>query len=154
MISRLIAALAFVPLGLAVVVSAQAPGALSTVRIPQPVTANGRPLAPGTYEVRLTADRPALPSGAPSSTQRWVDILAGGTIVAREIAELAVPDPSAHPPSSAGNTQAVAQLLKEGDFVRVSVWEAGERYLIYLPTGAAAAQPGAPSTSGAAVTPR
>jgi hypothetical protein len=136
----LIFALAFAAAGLVGLSAQEPPAGRPTVRILQPVTANGRPLAPGTYEIRLTADRPALPSGAPSGTQRWVELVAGETVVAREIAEVAVPDPSAQPPSGP-RTRAVAQLLKEGDFVRVSVWEGGERYLIYLPTGTAAPRP-------------
>ena len=141
MTGHLILTFAFLPFGLAAPATAQAPGSGSpTVQIPQPVTVDGRPLAPGTYEVRLTRDRPVLPSGEPSATQRWVEILAGGTVVAREIADMAVPDPSARPLGS--GTHVIAQLLKEGDFVRVSIWEGNQRYLLYLPAaGTAAAAP-------------
>ena len=114
---------------------------LPIARIPQPVTANGQPLAPGAYEIRITMERPALPSGVPSETQRWVEFLAGGAVVAREIAEV-IPDDAASP-AAAGPPRAVVQLLKEGDYVRVSIRQSGVRYLIYLPTGnpAAAAPP-------------
>lgn len=113
---------------------------LPTVTIARPVTANGEPLAPGTYQIRITADRPTLPSGAPSEAQRWVEFLADGRVVAREIAEV-LPLDDALPvgTSSASSRPPVVQLLKEGDFVRVSIWQAGRRYLIYLPPQAAPA---------------
>ena len=108
---------------------------LPIARISQPVTANGTPLAPGAYEIRITMERPTLPSGVPSDTQRWVEFLAGGTVVAREIAEV-IPDDAASP-AVAGQAppRAVVQLLKESDYVRVSIRQSGMRYLIYLPTG-------------------
>ena len=116
---------------------------LPIARIPQPVTANGQPLAAGAYEIRITMERPTLPSGVPSETQRWVEFLAGGAVAAREIAEV-IPDDAASP--AAGPPRAVVQLLKEGDYVRVSIRQSGVRYLIYLPTGnAPAAAPPPPA---------
>src|SRR5262245_23782274 len=55
------------------------PMALGTVRIPKAVKANGQPLAPGTYQVRLTADE-AKPDAAGTSgkLERWVEFLKGG----------------------------------------------------------------------------
>jgi hypothetical protein len=111
---------------------------LPTVTIPQAVTANGQPLAPGTYQIRITVERPSLPSGIPSDAQRWVEFLADGKIVAREIAEVLPLDGGATPVGTSSATPSrppVVQLLKEGDFVRVSLREAGQRYLVYLPTG-------------------
>jgi hypothetical protein len=118
-----------------------APSGLPSARIVQPVTANGKPLPPGTYDIRITSERPTLPSGAPSETQRWIEFIAGGAVVAREVAEVIPDDTLSATGTSSAPPRAVVQLLKEGDFVRVSIREAGSRYLIYLPTGNARPAP-------------
>ena len=111
---------------------------LPSVTIARPVTANGQPLAPGTYRIRITTERPSLPSGAPSDAQRWVEFLADEKVVAREVAEILPLDDAAFPVgTSSASRPPVVQLLQEGDFVRVSIREGGQRYLIYLPTGRA-----------------
>jgi hypothetical protein len=111
---------------------------LPTIRITRPVTANGQPLAPGTYQVRITDERPLGPTDVPSDVQRWVEFIANGAVAGREIAEM-IPVEDARPvgtSSAPAAPRGVVQLLKEGDFVRVSIGDAGVRYLIYLPTGA------------------
>ena len=119
----------------------EAPSSLPSARLVQPVTASGKPLPPGTYDIRITSERPTLPSGAPSETQRWVELIAGGAVVAREIAEVIPDDTVSATGTSSSPSRAVVQLLKEGDFVRVSIRESGSRYLIYLPTGNARPAP-------------
>jgi hypothetical protein len=114
--------------------AAQGAAGLSTVRIPQPVFANGKPLAPGTYDIRITEERPALPSGVPSDSQRWVEFLRGGDVVAREVAEIIPAEGSQAAATADAAPRTLVQLLKEGDFVRVSIWRSGLRYLVYLPT--------------------
>ena len=60
----------------------------ASVQIPVTVLANGKPLPPGTYNVRLTGERPAPLPGQPAGAQQWVELLADGKVVARESAEV------------------------------------------------------------------
>lgn len=107
---------------------------MTTVRIAQPVLAAGQPLAPGTYELIVTDESPAGASAQPNESQRWVEFLRDGKVVAREIAEVF---PHAETPvgtsSASSAPRAVVQKLKADDFVRVSVNAPNARYLVYLP---------------------
>ena len=116
---------------------------IAKVQITQSVLAGGKPLAPGTYEVWISDERPATPSGTPSENQRWVEIAADGKVVAREIAEVFPSGERDVVGTSGSSSAATARVepLKDGDFVRVAVNDAGARYLIYLPTGKTGVQP-------------
>lgn len=117
--------------------------AIAKVRIPQSVLADGKSIAPGTYEMWITDERPATNSGTPSENQRWVEIAANGKVVAREIAEV-FPFSERGVVGTSGSSRPVdarVQLLKGGDFVRVSVTDAEARYLVHLPTGSDAVKP-------------
>ena len=109
--------------------------ALATVRITTAVLANGTPLPVGTYELRLTEERPAPLSGQPQDTQRWVEFVTGGKVVAREIAEVLrdndLPEVGASSVAARAGTR--VEMLKGGEFLRISVKPGHERYLIYLP---------------------
>lgn len=110
--------------------------AVATVTIDQQVLAGGEPLAPGTYEVWISDQRPAVGAGAPSALQRTVEFVQNGKVVAKEIAEVFPREGEVVGTSgTAGMGKATVQLLKSGDFVRVSVNDAANRYLIHLPTG-------------------
>lgn len=110
--------------------------ALGSVRIPKAVTADGKPLKPGTYQVRLTAEEAKPPAvGQTEPYERWVEFVQGGKVVGREVvsivpsAEIAqVADDS--PPRPGGNK---VQLLKGNDYLRVWINRAGTHYLIHLP---------------------
>jgi hypothetical protein len=110
---------------------------LGTVRIPKGVKADGKPLAPGTYQVRLTADE-AKPDAKGSSEvlERWVEFVKGGQVVGREVVSI-VPANEAKlvqkdtPPPSGG---AKVETLKGGDYVRVWINKAGNYYLVHLAT--------------------
>src|SRR5688500_14061717 len=54
---------------------------LGTVRLTKAVTADGKPLAAGTYQVRLTAQE-AKPDavGASKNIERWVEFVQNGTV--------------------------------------------------------------------------
>jgi hypothetical protein len=108
---------------------------LATVRITTAVMANGTPLAAGTYDIRLTEERPALLSGQPQDSQRWVEFVAGGKVVAREIAEVLRDEdlPEVGASSVAARAGTRVEMLKGGEFLRISVKPGHERYLIYLP---------------------
>jgi hypothetical protein len=108
---------------------------LATVRIVEPVLAGGRPLAPRTYQLRLTEERPMPRPGQSADAQQWVELIADGSVVAREVAEVIRDDD--RPDIGASAERAAEgvrlQMLKGGDFLRISVKRQGIRYLIHLP---------------------
>jgi hypothetical protein len=114
---------------------------MATVRITQSVFADGKALAPGTYEVIITDEHPAVPTGAPAQNQRWVEFVQNGQVIGREIAEVFLA--SERPVGTAGptTTRAVVQRLRGDEFVRIVVSDGGARYLIHLPTGQRSTQP-------------
>ena len=121
---------------------------MSTVRIAQPVLAGGQPLAPGTYEVIVTDERPGLNTANPDA-QRTVEFVQNGNVVAREVAEVfpasereavGTSGTADDAGSAARRPSARVQLLKGGEFLRVAISDSAARYLIHLPTGAAPIQ--------------
>jgi hypothetical protein len=108
---------------------------LGTVRLPKAVTADGKPLAPGTYQVRLTTDE-AKPDavGTSGKTERWVEFVQGGQVKGREIAtivpqsEMTLVQKDAAPAPGANKVQ----ILKGNDYVRVWLNKGGTHYLIHL----------------------
>ncbi len=113
---------------------------LGRVRIPAGVTADGKPLAAGSYEVKLTADE-AKPDAAGSTEklERWVEFVQGGSVKGREVVSI-VPESEIKlvqkdAPPRAGASK--VERLKGGDYVRVWINKAGTHYLIHLPTGSA-----------------
>ena len=107
---------------------------LGTVRITQPVLAHGQPLAPGTYEVRLTAESlPPNPGQSPDAV-RVVEFVKDGQVIAREAAEVMTAEGSVvGTAGGAGSSKPRVEILKGGEFVRVSAMRDGMRYLIHLP---------------------
>jgi len=108
---------------------------LTTVRINTPVLAGGAPLPAGRYEIRLTGQHPDPPTGQPQDTEEFVEFVADGEIVARETAEIIsdadLPAEGASPQTVHSGTR--VEMLKGGEFLRISVKRDHERYLIYLP---------------------
>jgi hypothetical protein len=109
--------------------------ALATVRITTAVLANGAPLSPGTYDVRLTQQRPTPAPGQSWAARQWVEFVANGKVVASEIAEVLHDDdlPAVGASSVRVPSGTRVEMLKGGEFLRVSVKRDHERYLIYLP---------------------
>ena len=113
--------------------------ALGSVRIPRAVTADGKPLPAGTYQVRLTAQE-AKPEavGTTESLERWIEFVQRGAVKGREVVSI-VPQAEVKtvvkdtPPASGGSK---VQLLKGNEYVRVWINKAGNHYLIHLPAGA------------------
>src|SRR6476659_920262 len=68
--------------------------AVATVTISQPVMADGKPLAPGKYEVWILDDRPTV-NGVPSEAQRSVEFVQNGKTIGRDVAEVFETVPSA-----------------------------------------------------------
>ncbi len=115
--------------------------ALGSVRLTKGVTADGKSLAAGTYQVRVTAQE-AKPEtvGQTESLERWVEFMQSGQVKGREVVSI-VPNSEVKevvkdaPPPAGGYK---VQHLIGGDYVRVWVNKGGNHYLIYLPTGMAA----------------
>ena len=107
---------------------------LGTVRVTQPVLANGQPLPPGTYDVRLTDEfLPPNPGQSPDAEQ-VVEFVKDGMVVARGAAEVL---PMCDAVGTSGNAPAASKLrvekLKGDEFIRIATVRDGKRYLIYLP---------------------
>ena len=109
---------------------------LGSVRIPKSIKADGKPLAPGTYQVRLTPQT-ASPNakGQTASLERWAEFLKGGQVVGREVvtiipqAEISKVQKDTPPPPNG----AKVDTLKGGDYVRVWINRGGNHYLMHFP---------------------
>jgi hypothetical protein len=117
--------------------------ALGSVRIPRAVMADGKPLAAGQYQVRLTAQTAAPDAGGASETlERWVEFVRGGKVAGREVVSI-VPQAEIKmvvkdaPPASGGSK---VQILRGNEYLRVWINRTGNHYLIHMPVGAAAGQ--------------
>ncbi len=108
---------------------------LATVRITHAVMAGGTPLPAGTYEIRLAGVGLPPLVGQSRSAQRWVEFLANDIVVGRDVAEVlhdddVTPVGASSMPVRSGTR---VEMLKGGEFLRVSVKRGGERYLVHLP---------------------
>ena len=137
LVGTLIAALG-VPL---VSVSAQlappaAGASLGSVTLNRRVMADGKPLAPGTYQVRLTGETPKPGLGQSPDGERYIEFMRGGKVLGREVAtvvpasEIAQIAKGARPPTGGARVE----LLKGNDYVRVWINRGGANYIINMPT--------------------
>lgn len=113
---------------------------LGSVRITRNVTADGKPLKAGTYQVRLTPEE-AKPEVANTDAklERWVEFTRGGKVMGREVVSIVPNDEiskvaEGKPPRPGASR---VELLKGNDYLRVWINKGGTHYLIHLPTGAA-----------------
>lgn len=113
--------------------------ALATVHITKKVMADGKPLEPGTYQLRLSTEHPQTATGASPESEQYVEFLKGGKVVAREVASVVskadIKDVAKGEAAPASGTAKV-ELLKGNDYIRVWVNKGGTNYLLHLPTGA------------------
>jgi hypothetical protein len=112
--------------------------ALGTVNVTKKVMADGKPLAPGSYQVRLTNDAPKPGPGQAPDAEKYVEFVRGGKVVAREVATV-IPDSEISKVAKGkkpGRNSASTELLKGGDYYRIWINRGGNNYLINLPTGA------------------
>jgi len=108
---------------------------LGTVRIPKGVKADGKPLPPGTYQARLTAEE-AKPDavGTSGKTERWVEFVQNGQVKGREVAtivpksEIGLVVKDAPPPSGGVKVQ----MLKGNEYERVWFNKGAYHALIHL----------------------
>ena len=118
--------------------------ALGSVRLPRAVSADGKPLPAGTYQVRLTA-QPAKPDavGTTQELARWAEFVQGGTVRGREVVNI-VPQAEIKmvvkdaPPASGGSK---VQVLRGNEYLRVWINRGGNHYLMHFPIGGAGAAP-------------
>ncbi len=109
--------------------------ALGTVKLPKKVTADGKPLAAGTYQVRLTPqEAESKAAGATAAYERWVEFLQNGQVKGREVVSI-VPAADAskvakEPAPAAG--RAKVGTLEGDDYLRVWINKGGNYYLIHL----------------------
>lgn len=111
---------------------------LGSITLTKKVLADGQPLAPGTYQVRVGAGEPKPAVGQSPDGERYVEFLKAGTVVGREVAtvisntEMATMEKWGKP---APNSTKV-ETLKGGDYLRVWINRGGNNYLIHLPPAA------------------
>jgi hypothetical protein len=108
---------------------------LGTVTLNRRVMADGKPLAPGTYQVRLTGETPKPGLGQSPDGERYIEFVRGGKVIAREVAtvvpasEIAQIAKGARPPTGGARVE----LLKGNDYVRVWINRGGANYIINMP---------------------
>ena len=118
---------------------AAAGSTIGTVTLAKKVMADGKPLAAGTYTVRLTSDdaKPAAAGETPSS-ERWVEFVKGGKVAGREVATVISKDDIGTIAKGTGRPKANGsrvELLKGGDYWRVWINKGGTNYIINMPPG-------------------
>jgi hypothetical protein len=107
----------------------------SNIRLPQPVLADGKPLAAGTYDIRITNEHPTPAPGQSVSGECWVEFVKTGTIAGRELASVVPADeigsvvkgPTPKPSACR------VDVLKEGEYLRLWMNDAGTHYIVKLP---------------------
>jgi hypothetical protein len=105
------------------------------------VSADGKSLPAGTYQVRLTAE-PAKPDavGTTQELARWAEFVQGGTVRGREVvnivpqAEIKMVVKDAPPPSGGSKVQ----VLRGNEYLRVWINRGGNHYLMHFPIGGGA----------------
>ena len=108
---------------------------LGSVALKKGVMADGKPLAAGTYVVRLTSDEAKPATGQSAGAERWVEFVQKGQVKGREVVSI-VPDSDiaqiAEGPKPAKGGYRV-DTLKGNDYVRVWINKQGTNYLIHFP---------------------
>jgi hypothetical protein len=113
---------------------AQTADVLGTVRLSSKVTANGQPLEPGTYTLRLSSEPVRSVSGQAPDSAKWVEFVQSGQVKGRELATVvAAPDAKTvakRTPPAEGRP--MVHTLRGAEYVRVWVNRGGTQYLIHL----------------------
>ena len=126
------------PIASASAQSGSATTALGSVTLSRKVTADGQPLAAGTYQVRLTSDQPKSVVGQTPEAERYVEFVRSGKVVGREVATI-VSDADAKSVLKMGAPApggVRVELLKGDDYIRVWINRGGNNYIIHLPPSA------------------
>jgi hypothetical protein len=122
----------------AALVAQTAPAAgssLGTITLRTAVMADGKPLAAGTYQVRLSSDTPKPGVGQSPDAERYVEFVRGGKVVGREVATVVsaadLKEIADGPRPGSGASR--VEMLKGNDYVRVWINRGGTNYIIHLP---------------------
>lgn len=118
----------------AVVTAQSATTSLGSVTLKKGVTADGKPLAAGTYVVRLTDEaKPA--TGQSAGAERWVEFVQKGQVKGREvvsvISDADIAQVAKGPKPTKGGYR--VDTLKGNDYLRVWINRQGSNYLIHFP---------------------
>jgi hypothetical protein len=107
---------------------------LGTVTLGQAVQADGKPLAAGTYRVRVAAEPPTPVVGLSPDGSRWVEFLSGDTVVGREMASVVAAEdlPKVVDSGTAAPPPVRVQELKSGEYVRIWLTHDTKHYLVHL----------------------
>lgn len=113
--------------------------ALGSARLMRAVTADGKPLAAGTYQVRVTAQESKPDAvGQTEQLERWVEFVQRGEVKGREVVSIIPASESKlvvkDAPPRAGAAGKV-QVLRGNEYVRVWFNKGGNHYVINLATG-------------------
>ena len=108
---------------------------LGTILLPQSVLADGKPLAAGSYQVRLTPDHPTPAVGQSASAECWVEFVKDGTVAGREVATVLSGEETAAVAKGPGPKPdgSRVDVLKGGEYVRAWLNSAGVNYLVNMP---------------------
>ena len=111
---------------------------LGSVELPRRVMADGRTLASGTYDLRVTADsaNPDAP-GQLAVLERWVEFRQDDEVKGREVVSI-VPQSeidSVAKSAPPGSGTARVEMLKDNDYLRVWVNQNNTHYFIHLVAG-------------------
>ena len=109
--------------------------ALGTVRIPKAVKADGKPLAAGTYQVRLTTENAGPDAkGQTAALERWAEFVKGGKVVGREVVTVIPQSDISKVQKDAPPARGAAKVetLKGGDYLRVWINRNGNHYLMHF----------------------
>ena len=109
--------------------------AAGTISLPWAVLADGKRLAAGTYQIRVTSERPQTPVGQSPDAQQWMEFVLNGQVVGRELAIVLREDDleasERGPWPSSGGVR--VDVLRGDDYARVWIRRQNEHYLIHLP---------------------
>ena len=111
---------------------------IGSVTLTRKVLADGQPLAPGTYQVRLSAEQPKPVVGQSPEGERYVEFVRAGKVVGREVAtvissvDMATMAKYRKPTANSSRVE----TLRGADYLRVWINRSGTNYLIHLPPAA------------------
>lgn len=119
---------------------AQAGGnpSLGTITLSKRVMADGKPLAAGTYQVRLTNDVPQPGAGQSPDAERYVEFVKNGKVVGRELATVVSNQDIADIVKGARPKPGAARvdMLKGNEYIRVWINRSDTHYIINMPPAA------------------
>jgi hypothetical protein len=105
---------------------------LGSVSIPKKVMADGKPLAAGSYTLRLTPETGSPVVGQTQSETRWVEFVQGGQVKGRELATVLTNTEAKTIAKQGLAAGAQIQTLFGNDYLRVWINKGGTNYLVHL----------------------